>query len=176
MLLPACGNDGPRGFEVATTFTVNTMFGSNASYLQKYIGQDVSFTISFPSFRTEKYMSTEDCANTDAHLRDAPRVAMGATASDAQSELLDPLDQDWTVSFELCDDPTRSIVSIDSVIDPYNLSIGCGLVPVPAQQFGDDGFPLIGDMTAMRCNATILDVINAYTVGNADFALTIEVD
>lgn len=175
VVIAGCGTDGSTTLVVSTTFTVNTMFGSNPSYLQKYLGQELSFEITFPSHRIERYMSTEDCANTDAHHDDAPRIAKGATAADAQAELLDPLDRDWTLSFEYCEDPTRSIVSIDSVIDPYNLSIGCGLVPEDQQERGGDGFPIVSSVTAMRCNAIILDVVNAYTIGNADFAMTVEV-
>ncbi|MFN0253038.1 MAG: hypothetical protein ACKV2T_39560 [Kofleriaceae bacterium] len=173
LVAAGCGSDGPSSLVVSTTFTVNMMFGNNSSYLEKYVGQELSFEIEFPSLRIEKYNSTEDCANTDVHFRDAPRIAMGATAAEAQVELLDPLDQDWNVSYELCDDPTRSVLSIDSVIDPYNLSIGCGVVPMDDQILGDDGYPLVTSTTATRCNATILDVINAFTIGNADFSLTV---
>ncbi|MGE0395440.1 MAG: hypothetical protein AB7T06_01845 [Kofleriaceae bacterium] len=175
VLIVGCdAGEQPSGLVVSTTFPVNVMFGTNSSYLEKYIGHELGLEITFPSFSTVKYMSTQDCVNTDAHLVDAPRIASGTLAADAQRELMDPLDQDWTVSFELCDDPMRSSISIDSAIDPYNFAIGCGSVPATAQQFGEDRFPLIASATVMRCDATILDVVNAYTIGNADFAMTVE--
>lgn len=176
LAIAGCGDDGtsePTSLVITTTFPVTTMFGSSSSYLQKYIGQEVSFEVTFPYFFVDRFASTEDCNNTEVHLANAPRVAHGANAMAAQAELLDPLDQDWVVSYEYCADASRSILSLDSVIDPYNLAFGCAEVPANAQQIGSDGFPAISTVTATRCTATILDVINVYSVGSEGFSMTV---
>jgi hypothetical protein len=171
LLLGACGADGPT-YVVTATVPITQMFGNGSSYLQKYIGMDLGFEVSFPSAAFETY-DTTGCNNTRLVLDDAPRRATGALATNAQRELLDPLDQAWEVVFEVCAEPTQTTITLDSVIDPYNLSFGCGVVPASAQRLGEDGYPVLSSFTATRCNATILDVINAYTIGNADFAMTI---
>ena len=172
LIAVGCGGDDSTFVTVTTTFPVDQMFGNGSSYLQKYVGMDLGFEVSFPSAATETYETT-GCKNTRLTLNDAPRVATGPLATDAQRELLDPLDQAWEIVFEVCAEPTQTTITLDSVIDPYNLSFGCGVVPASAQRLGEDGFPVLSSFTATRCNATILDVINAYTIGNADFAMTI---
>lgn len=149
------------------------MFGSSDSYLLKYVGTTLSWEITFPMFDLDRYHSTADCSNTDVHLDNAPRVVTSSIAG-AQAELLDPLNVDWGVSFEWCTDPTRSAVAIDSVIDPYNLAFGCSEVPANVQKL-DGGFPVPVSLTARRCTATILDIVNEVGVGNDNFELTIEV-
>lgn len=173
-VLAACGSDSPTSLTVSTAFTPNTMFGMGPSYLEKYVGQELSFVVEFPSFGRTTYMDSVDCANSDLHSKNATRTALGANAADAQRELLDPLDGTWELALEWCDDPSRSTLTLDSVIDPYNLSFGCGAVPADAQPFDDGGNPIIASTTVMRCNATILDVVAAFTIGNADFTMTVE--
>jgi hypothetical protein len=175
----ACSDDGsparpdPTSLVVSATFPVTTTFGANASYLQKYIGTTLSWEITVPTPFVDRYMSTEDCANTDVHFADAMRVVTGSIP-EAQAELLDPLDRDWIVSYEWCTDPARSSVSIASVIDPYNLSFGCADVPADAQELDHDGFPRITSVAARRCGAIVLDVINEVSVGNDSFEMAIE--
>jgi hypothetical protein len=165
-------NDAPE-LVVSTTFSITQMFGTNPSFLQAYIGQQLAIEVRFSGFAIDHTEATT-CTSSTARLADAPRLASGSTAAAAQREVLDPLVEDWQLTLEVCDDPRQSTITLGSTINAFNLSFGCGVVPTSAQRLGPDGLPQFSSFTATRCSATILDVVNAYTIGNADFAMMID--
>ena len=170
----ACGSSEPASPDLvmSLSFPATDTFGTNPSYLQKYVNQMISLEITLTSagFFNEPAVA---CGETTAYEEVATRVALGGNGPDFQRELLDPIDR-WDLELEICDDPSQSTVSLVGAIDPINLSFGCGVIPAEAQQRAADGSAVITSFTATSCNAIVLDVINAFSIGNTGFSMTVE--
>ena len=176
--LGACGDDGASGpdLRVSLTVPITSVNGTNPSFLAKYADSSISIEIVMDPASIAQSTSTS-CGETTAYSSEATRTASGANAADVTIDILDKLPA-WSLTQEVCDDVTTSSVSLVGTINELNLSFGCGALPASAQVRGADGFPRIDSVTATRCNAIILDVVNAYSLGNAgppmmDFPMTI---
>jgi len=156
---------------VSVSVPITTTNGTGASYLAKYVGQTIAFEIGFEDYGVALSESA-GCGETLLYTAMATRTATGPTAADVTAEILDPL-PGWELSLEVCDNATSSSVALVGAIDALNTSFGCGTVPDALQHRDSDGHPHFQTFTATRCNAIILDVSPAFSVGNPDFSMTI---
>jgi hypothetical protein len=178
LAVAGCGDDGGDApdLRVSLTVPITSANGTNPSFLSKYVGTSITIEIVMdPASIAQDQSAT--CGETTAYAIEAVRTATGANAADVTTDLLDKLPA-WSLTQEICDDPSTSSVSLVGTINELNLSFGCGTIPPSAQVRGSDGFPRIDSFTATRCNAIILDVVNAYSLGNTgptptDFPMTI---
>jgi hypothetical protein len=173
VILAACG-EGRGSVTAALSVPILTTNGSGPSYLEKYVGQTISLEIDFGEYRVARAESP-GCGETIVYTPVAIRTATGPTAADFTAEVLDPI-SGWELSLEVCDTATSSSIVLVGAIDAINTSFGCGGIPDSLQHRNSDGHPQLQTFTATRCNAIILDVPMAFSVGNPDFEMEIRTD
>ncbi len=152
LALAACGESGPD-LHVTTSFTLSQMAGVGPSSLDVLYGQPITLDLVFDGVQ-RGYYETTGCRSTRIAQVEPARVA---TPPEMQTLVLDMLPE-WAVELQLCDVASESNITIDSVIDPLNLTIGCLDLPASANVY-DGTHPKLTSFEGMRCSATLLDVV-----------------
>lgn len=172
LLFTACGGSDEPQLRIATQFQVTQFSGQGPSPLDPLENATVAFEIEMEAVGAVHETPTPTCPST-ALFAAATRRAAGDTAALVQREILDRLTS-WSVTLELCDDPTQSSVTVEGSINELNTVFGCGGVPAAAQIKDASTFPSVTTFIATGCNATILDVVNNRVLGGQSFSLTVD--
>lgn len=173
VIFVACGSE-PSTLTVSASVPISTTNGTAASYLAKYVGQTISFEVAFDDYGVARDESV-GCGETTVHTALATRTATGPTGADFQREILDPV-AGWELSLEVCDNQASSSVLLVGAIDEINTSFGCTGVPSALQHRDASGHPTISSFVATGCNAIVLDVPVAFSVGAPDFEMSIRTE
>ncbi len=169
--LIGCSGGGDEKVSASVSVPITTSNGTGASYLAKYLGQTIELQIDFADYRVG-LSESPGCGETVVYTAEATRTASGPTGPDFAREVLDPI-PGWELSLEVCDSAASSSVVLVGAIDAINTSFGCNGIPDALQHRDADGHPQLQSFTATRCNAIILDVDPAFSIGNPDFSMTI---
>jgi hypothetical protein len=175
LLLVACGGDdaasGPQ-LDVTARFTVASVSGAGTSPLDALAGQTIDFHIVFDvvDFNAGNGNDPPGCKT---RLYGFSPTAVTSQSALVQTEVIDRLDEGWSVDYQLCDSGDHTL-AVDSAIDALNLNFGCGAVPAAAVRKDSTGSPVLSTFTATACNATILDVVNNRVAQASDFSVMIK--
>lgn len=175
LFLVACGADdvasGPQ-LNVTTSFTVASVSGAGTSPLDALAGQTIDFHVVF-AFVDFNAGNGNDPPGCKSRLYGFSPTAVTSRSTLVQTQVIDRLDEGWSVDFQLCDSGVYTL-SVDSAINALNLNFGCGGIPVAAVRRDATGSPVLSTFTATTCNATILDVVNNRVVQASDFSVMIK--
>lgn len=175
LVLIGCGGDdgasGPQ-LDVSTTFTVASVSGAGTSPLDALAGQTIDFKITF-DFVDFNAGNGNDPPGCKSRLFGFSPTAATSESALVQTEVIDKLNEGWSVDFQLCDSG-QATLAVDSAINALNLNFGCGSIPAAAVRKDSVGSPVLTTFTATNCNATILDVVNNRVAEASGFGVMIK--
>jgi hypothetical protein len=171
VVIAACGSPVGPDVTVTTQFAVTRMGGNQPSVLDPLVGQVIDVELVLDPV-VVGHGDQGTCTASAFAMSEPKRTARGPTAELVQREILDRL-IDWDVRLELCDDAAQSTLTLESVIDPLNLSFGCLGVPASAHVYDSDHYPVLTSFTATACNSIVLDVVFNRDIGGTGFPMTV---
>lgn len=175
LFLVGCGgDDGSSGpaLDVTTSFTVASLTGAGTSPIDGLAGQTIDFHIVY-DFVDFNPGNGNDPPGCKSRLFGFSPTAVTSQSALVQTEVIDRLNEGWSVDFQLCDSG-QSTLAVDSAINALNLNFGCGGIPAAAVRKDSTGSPVLTTFTATNCNATILDVSNNRVAQASNFDVVIK--